>query len=68
MGYVLHAVLEEALEDSTKNTAEYMEKRALELLKLPEAELVSFAEAGKRKQAEEEAQALRDIAREHKVG
>lgn len=68
LGYVLHALLEEALEDSTKNTAEYMGKRALELLKLPEAELVSLAEAGKRKQAEEEAQALRDIAREHKVG
>jgi poly(A) polymerase/tRNA nucleotidyltransferase (CCA-adding enzyme) len=68
LGYVLHALLEEALEDSTKNTSEYMEKRALELLKLPEAELVSLAEAGKRKQTEEEAQALRDIAREHKVG
>ncbi len=68
LGYVLHALLEEALEDSSKNTTEYMEKRALELLKLPEAELVSLAEAGKRKQAEEEAQALRDIAREHKVG
>jgi tRNA nucleotidyltransferase (CCA-adding enzyme) len=68
LGFVLHALLEEALEDSTKNTTEYMEKRALELLKLPEPELVSLAEAGKRKQAEEEAQALRDIAREHKVG
>jgi hypothetical protein len=45
-----------------------MEIKALELLKLPETELVTLAEAGKRKQAEDEAQALRDIAREHKVG
>jgi tRNA nucleotidyltransferase (CCA-adding enzyme) len=68
LGYVLHALLEEALEDSTKNTSEYMEHRALELLQLPEESLLALAEAGKRKQAEEEAQALRDIAREHKVG
>ena len=68
LGYVLHALLEEALEDAGLNTAEYMEKRALELLQLPETELVLLAEAGKRKQAEEEAAALKDIAREHQVG
>lgn len=68
LGYVLHALLEEALEDASKNTAEYMERRVLELLKLAEAELARLAEAGKRKQAEEEAAALKDIAREHKVG
>lgn len=68
LGFVLHALLEEALEDSTKNTEEYMEKRALELLALDESSLILLAEAGKRRQAEEEAQALRDIAREHRVG
>lgn len=68
LGYVLHALLEEALEDSTKNTTDYMESRALELLKMNEKDLIQLAEAGKRRQAEEEAQALRDIAREHKVG
>ncbi|MEK7639215.1 MAG: HD domain-containing protein [Patescibacteria group bacterium] len=68
LGWVLHALLEEALEDSGKNTPEYMEKRALELLRLPENELINLAEAGKLKQAEEEAAALKDIAREHKVG
>lgn len=68
IGYVLHALLEEALEDASKNTEEYMEKRALELLKLSEDALYTLAEAGKRKQAEEEAAALKDIAREHKVG
>jgi poly(A) polymerase/tRNA nucleotidyltransferase (CCA-adding enzyme) len=68
LGYVLHALLEEALDDAGKNTVEYMENRALELLKLPEVELKTLAEAGKKKQAEEEAKALKDIAREHKVG
>ncbi len=67
LGYVLNALLEEALEDSTKNTAEYMEKRALELLALDEPTLIELSEAGKRRQAEEEALALRDIAREHRV-
>jgi tRNA nucleotidyltransferase (CCA-adding enzyme) len=68
LGFVLHALLEEALEDPVKNTAEYMENKALELLKLPEDELQKLADAGKEKQAEEEAKALKDIAREHKVG
>jgi len=67
LGYVLHALLEEALEDATLNTQEYMQKRALELLQLPEPELKTLAEAGKAKQALEEAQALKDIAREHRV-
>jgi poly(A) polymerase/tRNA nucleotidyltransferase (CCA-adding enzyme) len=67
LGYVLHALLEEALEDATLNTEEYMEKRALELLQLPEPELKVLAEAGKVRQAQEEAAALKDIAREHRV-
>ncbi|MCA9360759.1 HD domain-containing protein [Candidatus Nomurabacteria bacterium] len=67
LGYVLHALLEEALEEPTKNTVDYMESRALELLKLPENELQTLAEAGKKKQAEEEAKALKDIAKEHQL-
>ena len=68
LGYVLHALLEEALDDSSKNTVEYMEKRGAELFSLPEADLIKLADAGKAKQAEEEAAALKDIQREHKVG
>jgi poly(A) polymerase/tRNA nucleotidyltransferase (CCA-adding enzyme) len=67
LGYVLHALLEEALEDASKNTAKYMEKKALELLQLPDTDLLALAEAGKLRQADEEAEALRDIAREHRV-
>jgi len=67
LGYVLHALLEEALDDAMLNTEKYMEKRALELLQLPESELKVLAEAGKAKQAQEEAAALKDIAREHRV-
>jgi len=67
LGYILHALLEEVLQDPAKNTKKYLEIRVFELLKLSESELAKLAEAGKEKQAEEEAAALRAIAREHKV-
>jgi len=68
LGWALHALLEEVLISPEKNTEEYLETRVLELYKLPEEELEKLAEAGKEKLAEEEAAALKDIAREHKVG
>lgn len=68
LGQVLSALLEEALIDPSKNTKEYLEARVFELLALPSEELTALAEAGKDKQAEEEANALKAIAREHKVG
>lgn len=67
LGFILHALLDETLEDVSKNTTEYLEARTLELLKLSEVELERLALAGKERQAEEEASALKDIAREHRV-
>ena len=67
IGDTLHALLGEVLDDPGKNTAEYLEKRALELDKLEEAELRKLAEAGREKQATEEAAALKAIARQHRV-
>jgi poly(A) polymerase/tRNA nucleotidyltransferase (CCA-adding enzyme) len=68
LGYILNALLEEALVDATKITEEYLENRVEELNKLPFDELKLLAEAGKLKQAEEEAFALKQIAKEHNVG
>ncbi len=68
VGYVLHALLEEVLEDPSKNTEEYMDNRVKELLKHSETELKALADAGKEKQASAEAAALKSIAKEHKVG
>ncbi len=68
LGYILHALLEEVLLEPGKNTENYLESRVLELLQLPEEVLLSMAEAGKEKLAEEEAAALKEIAKEHKVG
>lgn len=68
LGYILHALLEEVLEDPGKNTEEYMDERVVELLKLSEEELKKLGDAGKERQAEEEAAAIKEIERSHKVG
>jgi tRNA nucleotidyltransferase (CCA-adding enzyme) len=68
LGYILHALMEEVLEDPGKNSEQYLEKRVITLDSLSENELISLAEAGKRKLEEEERAALKEIAREHKVG
>jgi tRNA nucleotidyltransferase (CCA-adding enzyme) len=67
LGFVLHALLQEALDDSTRNTEEYMQKRALELLELPDAELQRLGEAGKEKSLEEEEAAVLDIHKKYGV-
>lgn len=68
LGYVLHTLLEEVLDSPEKNEESYLFARVLELLKLPETELEQLSLAGKKKLEEEEKAALKDIAREHKVG
>jgi len=68
LGYILHALLEEVLDNPVHNNEEYLKTRVLELTELPISELEALAEAGKKKQEEEENAALKDIAREHKVG
>ena len=63
IGYILHALLEEVLEDPKLNTAEYMEKRAIELSKLDDFKLIGLGEKGraeKEKKEEEELKKIRD--------
>ena len=68
LGYILNTLMEEVLVEIGKNTIEYLESRVLELNTLSETELIALAEAGKKKQAEEEAAALQKIAQNHNVG
>jgi tRNA nucleotidyltransferase (CCA-adding enzyme) len=49
IGFVLHALLEEVLDDPKLNTNKYLEKRAEELAILPESELKKLGEKGKKK-------------------
>ncbi len=63
IGWVLHALLEEVLDDPSKNTSEYLEGRSKEFLRLPGDELKQLGEKGKvRKEGEDESaiQALRE--------
>ncbi|MDE2188812.1 MAG: HD domain-containing protein [Patescibacteria group bacterium] len=57
IGAILHALLEEVLEDPKLNTAEYLENRASELNKLSDSELEKLAKEGKKlKQEKNEAE------------
>jgi tRNA nucleotidyltransferase (CCA-adding enzyme) len=67
LGDTLHALLEEVLDDPLKNTSEYLEKRALELMAMSEAELAALGEKGKEKQATEESEAIALLHKKHNV-
>jgi putative nucleotidyltransferase with HDIG domain len=67
MGWILHALLEEVLDDPSKNELEYQKKRALELAELPQEELKRLGEAGKEAQEDAEEAELKEIRKKHKV-
>lgn len=67
VGLVLNALMEEVLEDPKLNTSEYLEKRTLELISLPEKELKALAEKGKEKKHEAEEKNLTEIRKRHHV-
>jgi poly(A) polymerase/tRNA nucleotidyltransferase (CCA-adding enzyme) len=67
LGLILHALLEEVLEDPNLNTAEYLEKRTLELIKLEPEDLKKLGEEGKEKKAEAEEEELTKIRKKHGV-
>ncbi|MBU1292620.1 CCA tRNA nucleotidyltransferase [Patescibacteria group bacterium] len=68
IGYVLHALLEEVLEDPKRNTVEYLDSRTKELLQLPEEDLKKLGESGKKSREVAEEQEIRDILSKHHVG
>ena len=67
IGYALHALLEEVLDDPERNTEEYLDKRTEELLKLPESELKALGEAGKKAREAKEDEEVRKIMESHHV-
>jgi putative nucleotidyltransferase with HDIG domain len=68
IGWILHALLEEVLDDSSRNTVEYLTSRAKELLELPEADLKEKGEEGKEKKEEFEEADLKEIDKKYFVG
>jgi poly(A) polymerase/tRNA nucleotidyltransferase (CCA-adding enzyme) len=67
LGWTLNALLEEVLDDSTRNNLEYLDTRASELLAMPEDELKALGESGKKKREEREEQEIKDILEKHHV-
>lgn len=67
IGHVLNALLEETLDDSMKNTEEYLDTRTAELLKMPEEELRALGEAGKQRREAAEDEEIQHIMEKHHV-
>ena len=67
IGLVLNALLEEVLEDPKKNTKEYLEKKTIELLKLPESELKKLGTMAKEKKEDIEEAEVAKIRGKHGV-
>ena len=67
IGHVLNALLEEVLDDANLNTQEYLDKRAGELLKMPEDELRKLGEEGKKRRESAEDEEIKHIMEKHHV-
>lgn len=67
IGQVLNALLEEVLEKPELNTEDYLDKRTMELLMLPDAELKTLGREGKEKKEERELEALSKINKKYFV-
>ena len=67
IGYTLHALLDEVLDDPKKNTEEYLEKRAGELIQLPENELKALGDKGRQSKEEIDEEEIKKIREKHWV-
>ncbi len=67
VGQILAALLEEVLEDTAKNTKEYLEKRTIELAKLPDKKLAELKESSRKTKDEFEAGEEEEIKKKHHV-
>ncbi|OHA60157.1 MAG: hypothetical protein A2589_00560 [Candidatus Vogelbacteria bacterium RIFOXYD1_FULL_46_19] len=67
IGQILHALLEEVLDEPTQNTKEYLLNRAKDLNELGDKELAKLAAQGKEKKSETENKELKKIRQRHGV-
>lgn len=67
IGFILHALLEEVLDNPALNTAIYLKKRAKELIKLDISELQKLGESGKEVKEKEEEKKIEEIRKKHWV-
>ena len=67
IGWILHALLEEVLDDPLKNTEEHLEGRVRQLSETANDELKKMGEAGKDRREEEEQAAVLELRKKHHV-
>jgi len=67
IGWTLHALLEEVLDDPARNTKDYLESRAGELLQLSDQDLRKIGEDAKEKKAGIEEAEIKDIQKKYFV-
>lgn len=67
MGWILHALLEEVLDEPKKNTREYLEERIKELEILTDKDLKALGEKGKGKKEELEGEEVAKLHEKHGV-
>jgi len=67
IGLILHALLEEVLDNPELNTEEYLEKQAMGLISLPVKKLEDLGEKGKEKKILKEEVELKEIRKRHGV-
>jgi hypothetical protein len=67
IGFILHALLEEVLDNPLLNTEDYLKKRSKELIKLSVVELKKLGQAGKETKKKEEEKKINEIRKKHWV-
>lgn len=67
IGWILHALFDEVLDEPEKNTSEYLERRTHELLSLPKNELERLGEEGREKKSEKEDEEVHAIRKKYGV-
>lgn len=67
IGWILHVLLEEVLDDPSKNTPNCLEERAGQLSKLNDEELKAMGEQGKVRREKEDEEAIRQLREKHHV-
>ena len=67
IGWLLHALLEEVLDDPARNTKEHLETRLEELAKLPDSDLQAIGKEGKERKKEAEQADIAEINKKYFV-
>ncbi len=67
IGWILHALLEEVLDDPDKNTFDYLEKRTKELASLSDDKLAELGRAGKKRLKQEEENEIKALRKKYHV-